>query len=284
MAAACVALMAIAAILAARAGNLRAQRSSALDLELGGELKGLPPGSTRFVTREDLLALPQVTYTVTDDSNFTGPAEIKGVLLEELARDLGAAPRADLVVAICDDKYRANYPRDYMRAHHPMLVLEINGKPPAAWPRSGEGFEMGPYMISHAKFTPAFKILAHGDEPQIPWGVVRLEFRAERAVFGAIAPRGPHANDADVQDGYRIAQQNCFRCHNAGDEGGQKSGVTWTVLAALAAGSPEFFAEYVRNPKTKNPKTQMAASPQYDDVTMQALTDYFQTFAPAEKP
>ena len=93
MAAACVALMAIAAILAARAGNLRAQRSSALDLELGGELKGLPPGSTRFVTREDLLALPQVTYTVTDDSNFTGPAEIKGVLLEELARDLGAAPQ-----------------------------------------------------------------------------------------------------------------------------------------------------------------------------------------------
>ena len=117
---------------------------------------------------------------------------------------LGAAPAADMVVAICDDKYRANYPRAYLAAHHPLLVLRDER---ASRRRAGRknprntGYDMGPYMISHAKFTPSFKILSHSDEAQIPWGVVRLEFRDEKAVFGAIAPRGPHAQDTAVQDG-----------------------------------------------------------------------------------
>jgi cytochrome c2 len=58
--------------------------------------------------------------------------------------------------------------------------------------------------------------------------------------------------------------------------------VTWTVLGAMATNSPEFFTEYVRDPKAKNPKTQMAASPEYDDATMRALITYFRTFAPPE--
>ncbi len=121
-----------------------------------------------------------------------------------------------------------------------------------------------------------------GDEPQIPWGVVRLEFRDEKSVFGAIAPLGAHASDEAVQHGYKIAQQNCFRCHNNGAEGGLKSGVAWTVLGEMAANSTDFFARYIRDPKALNPKTQMAASPVYDDATMRALIAYFKTFAPAE--
>jgi cytochrome c2 len=267
----------------ALATKLRTRRTSPMDLEIGGDLPGLPAGTTRYIAREDLLALPQVSYTVTDDSNFTGPTKISGVSLEGLSLDLSAAPASDMVVAICDDKYRSNYPRDYIAAHHPLLVLEVNAKPPSGWPKDsgGHGFDMGPYMISHPKFTPSFKILAAADEPQIPWGVVRIEFRDEKEVYGAIAPPGPHAQDADVQSGYKIVQQNCFRCHSAGEEGGQKSGVTWTVLAAVAAHSPKFFAEYVRDPASKNPKTQMAASPEYDDATARALIAYFATFAPA---
>jgi len=69
----------------------------------------LPPGVTRYITREDCLTLPQATYTVSDDSNFTGPTKISGVPLEDLARLSGAAPRAAMIVAICDGKYRANY-------------------------------------------------------------------------------------------------------------------------------------------------------------------------------
>jgi mono/diheme cytochrome c family protein len=137
---------------------------------------------------------------------------------------------------------------------------------------------LGPYLISHAKFTPSFKILAHEDEAQIPWGVVRLEFRQEEKVFAAIMPGGSATNDANVQAGLRIAQQNCFRCHNAGTEGGTKAGIAWPVLAGWAAAAPQRFAAYVRNPQASNGKTQMAASPQYDDATMKVLVDYFKTF------
>jgi mono/diheme cytochrome c family protein len=270
---------------AGSAGILHATRTSPSDLEVGGDLAGLPPGTTRYVTHEDLLALPQVSYTVTDDPNFKGlgPTLVSGVSLDELAKRF-AAPNAGMVVAVCDDKYRANYPRDYQLAHRPLLVLEIDGKGPAAWPKD-EGNDMGPYLISHPKFTPRFKVLSHAEERQIPWGVVRIDFRSEKQVFAAIEPRGPQTADPAVQSGYRIARENCFRCHNAADEGGRKAGVTWTVISALAAGSPDFFAGYVRDPKSKSPQARMPANPDYDDATLRALAAYFRTFSAAgDKP
>jgi mono/diheme cytochrome c family protein len=264
---------------------LHRTRVSPEDLEVGGALKDVPPGTTRYITRDDLLALPQVSYTALDDANFAGPTEISGVPLEELARRVRAAPESGLVVAVCDDRYRANYPRTYVSAHHPLLVLKVDGQPPDSWPKDaeGHGLAMGPYMISHRKFTPSFKILAHADEPQIPWGVVRLEFLDEKIVFDAIAPRGPHAGEPAVKAGYLIAQQNCFRCHNMGREGGQKSGRPWQVLSALAAASPEYFTAYVRNPQAKNPHAQMPGNSAYDDATLGALRAYFETFASQEK-
>jgi mono/diheme cytochrome c family protein len=253
------------------------------DLEVGGDLAGLPTGTTRFVTLDSLMVLPLVTYTVTDDPNFSGSTKISGVALEDLAPILGAEPSADLVVAICDDKYRAAYPRAYVKEHRPLLVLLVNGEPPSRWPKDSgtHRYDMGPYMISHPRFTPSFKILSHSDEAQIPWGVVRLEFRNEKAVFGAIAPRGPHAGDVSVQAGYQIAQQNCFRCHNSGRE--QKSGRPWPVLGAFASAAPEYFVAYVRDPKKENAQAQMPGNPGYDDATLRALRDYFATFVPAEK-
>ena len=263
-----------------------AKRQSASDLELGGALAGVPPESIRYLTREELLAMPPVNFTVTDDPNFTGPTKIRGVELEVLAKRLAASPASDMVVAICDDAYRAGYPRDYLAAHHPVLVLEVNGNPPAGWPKDSQEhkWDMGPYMISNPQFAPSFKILSHEDEAQIPWGVVQIEFRDEKTVLGPIAPRGPQAGDPAVKDGYRIAAQNCFRCHNMGGEGGQKSGIPWTAVAAMAARAPSDFAAYVRAPQAKNPKAQMPGNPQYDDATLHALTEYFRTFAPPTKP
>ncbi len=256
-------------------------RQSPGDLEVGGDLAGLPPGSTRYLTREELLALPQVNFTVTDDPNFTGPTKVGGVELLELARLLGASPASEVVVAICDDKYRANYPSEYMAAHHPVLILTVNGQPPAGWPKDSNDhkYDMGPYMISHPKFTPSFKILSHADEAQIPWGVVRLEFRNQKNVIEPITPRGMHAHDTDVQAGFRIAGQNCFRCHNAGLEGGQKSGVPWKALSAMATASPEKFKGYVRDPLAMDPRAQMPDNKNYDEATLRALTAYFRTFS-----
>jgi mono/diheme cytochrome c family protein len=264
--------------------RLQASRSSPLDLEVSGDLAGLPAGTTHYLTRTDLLRLPIVTQVVTDDTNFSSPTEISGVPLEELLRHLAASPASDMVIAICDDRYRAHYLQAYITTHHPLLVIRINGQTPEGWPKAAEGSDMGPYMISHGKFSPSFQIFSHQDEPQVPWGIVRLEFRNEKVVLAAIAPRGPHATEPLVQAGYRIAQQNCFRCHNMHDEGGQKSGHPWQVLSAWAAAAPEHFAAYVRNPQAKNPRATMPANPGYDDATIRALTAYFQTFSPEEKP
>ena len=265
---------------------LKEKRQLASDLEVSGALAGLPADSTRYLTRDDLLALPHATFSASNDSNFSGSTKILGIRLEDLARNFAASPASDMVVAICDDGYRANYPQAYLAAHHPVLVLQINGEPPERWPKSAgdHASDMGPFMISNPKFKPSFKVLAHTDETQIPWGVVRIEFRDEKAVFGAIAPRGPHAQDRDVQDGYAIAQQNCFRCHNSGDEGGKKSGRSWESLGAMADASPGDFAGYIRAPQKVNPQAQMPGNPLYDDATLAALTAYFQTFSQSTKP
>jgi mono/diheme cytochrome c family protein len=260
---------------------LHEKRNSALDLEAAGDLTGQPPGSVRYLWREDLLKLPQVNSTVTDDANFKSPTRVSGILLEALAKHASANPQSDMIVAICSDKYRANYMRSYMATHHPLLVLTVNDKPPENWPKdpTGQGLSMGPYLISHTQFVPSFKVLSHSDEQQIPWGVVRLEFRNEQKVLAVIAPRGPHAHDPEVQNGYRIAQQNCFRCHNMGAEGGTKAGRAWLVLATWANSTPDHFSAYVRNPKAKNPHAQMPGNPYYDDATLKALVAYFRTFS-----
>jgi mono/diheme cytochrome c family protein len=266
--------------------TLHEKRLSPSDLEVSGALAGLPPDSVRYITRDDLLAMPQASFNASGDTNFTSSTKIRGVKLEDLARAMGASPASDMVVAICDDEYRANYPQAYLKAHHPVLVLEVNGKAPAGWPKDSQEhkYDMGPYMISNPKFSPSYKILSHTDEPQIPWGVVRIEFRDENSVFNAIAPRGPHAQDREVQNGFRIAMQNCFRCHNSGREGGQKSGVHWEVLSALALSSPKDFAAYIHAPVSRNPKAQMPAFPEYDAATLAALTSYFQSFSHQAKP
>lgn len=163
-------------------------RSAPGDLEIGGELAESSAGSTRFVRYEDLLRLPQETLTVNDDTNFRGKTEIGGIPLDQLARIFGKS--ADMIVAICYDGYRTNYPRDYVNAHHPLLVLRINGQERDHWPPAENGGTMGPFLISHPVFQPSFKVLSHEDEPQIPFGVTRLEFRREAEVFGAIRPHG----------------------------------------------------------------------------------------------
>jgi len=259
---------------------LHTAKSSPLDLEVGGALAGVEKGGTRYISREDLLALPQVTLTVSGDENFVAPVEARGVTLEELAKHLGESPQSDLVIAICDDLYRANYSRAYIAAHHPVLVLEINGNPPEGWPKYAQDnrSSMGPYMITHEHFTPRFTILSHPDEPQVPWGVVRLEFRNEEKVFAAIAPVGANANSPEVQAGFVIAKQNCFRCHNMDGEGGQKAGRPWLVLSAWATADADYFRGYVHDPQSKNPRAQMPAFPAYDAATLDALRAYFSTF------
>jgi mono/diheme cytochrome c family protein len=258
--------------------SLYRHRAGASDLEVGGALAGVAKGQTRFVRYSDLLTLPLETYTVTDDTNFGKTVRITGVSLAGLPRWLGAAPGAGMVIAVCDDAYAAHYPAAYLRAHHPLLVLRVNGKDPAHWPVGVDGVPMGPYMVSHAHYTPSFRVLAHEDEAQVPWGVVRLEFRNEQQVYAPIEPR---LRSPLADQGYTIARQSCFRCHSNGGEGGLKSNRSWGVVARRAQSDPAWFDAYVRDPKKINAASQMAASPQYDAATLRALRAYFAEFTEA---
>jgi hypothetical protein len=265
---------------------LLATRSSPSDLEITGDLLNLPPGAMRFLSRDSLLKLPQSTTNVSDDSNFSGTVRISGVSLEELANRLSPNSNSTMVTADCDDLYQAHYPRSAISAHHPILVLKINDQPPANWPKSteGSGSSMGPYLISHPKFTPSFQAYSHQDEPQIPWGVIRLEFRNEESVFATITPPAASTSDPKVRAGFLIAKQNCFRCHSTGDKSQMKSGVPWQSLVAWATASPAAFGSYVRAPQSMNTKAQMPGNPKYDQQTLDALISYFTSLSNQGKP
>lgn len=252
-------------------------------MELGGDLVGLSAGAKRYVSRQDLLFLPQVSLVVTDDLNFDGSTVVRGVELELLARTFAAEGERAFAVATCVDLFRAHYPQAYVQAHRPLLVLGINGQGPDAWPKSKEGLAMGPYVISHPHFTPSFKTLLQEDEAQIPWGVLRLEFQNEKKFLDRIAPVGPTSGQPAVQAGYRIAQQICLHCHSAGSEP-LKGKWTWAAIGMLAASAPSQFADYVRNPRGKAQNAEMPAYPSYDDATLQALTSYFRTSDPTKRP
>lgn len=276
--------LAIAAVLSfgfsgATGISLSTKPVSAHDLKLSGELPGVPAGEVRYVAYQDLLKLPQVTFTVTDDPNFSGKTEISGIYLDELLRILAIPDDDTLIAAVCDDAYEAHYTRDYRAAHKPILVLKINGKPLAVSSRTADGGSYGPYLISHASFTPRFHILKQEEGAQIPNGVLELRFLKENEVLDAIRPRGSFAADSPEMQGYQIAQENCFRCHNEGDYGGHKAGRSWSALARIAKADPVGFAAYTKDPQSENAYAAMPANPDFDKATLQALTAYFQTFA-----
>ncbi len=247
------------------------------------ELTGFAPATTVFISRAQLLALPQITTAITGDGNFSPQIEpslrISGVLLEDLLLALAVPPTSDLVDALCTDRYRTHYPADYIAAHHPILALSINGKAPAAWAAETHQRDPGPYFIAYAHFVPTFRILAHADEPQIPENILRLNFTTAAQTFGPITPPGQHPPDSPVAQGFAIAKQNCLRCHSQGDVGGTKSGLNWSFLATIALNDASFFSAYIQDPKKINPHSNMASNPDYDAQTLAALTAYFRTFA-----
>jgi len=252
------------------------KRTSPTDLELSGDLPGSSAYAGRYLAYSELLKLPQVTFTVTDDLNFQGRAEIKGVYLDELLRVFNIPGNNTLIAAVCDDGYEGHYSAEYRAAHHPILVLTVNGKQLPIESRKADGGSYGPYLISHPSFKSRYRTLAHPEEAQIPNGVLELRFVSEDQVFRAIHPRGDFATDSPQMQGYVIARENCFRCHNAGAYGGRKAGISWSSLARIASKKPAYFSAYVKDPQSESAYAQMPGFPDYDDATLAALTAYFQ--------
>ena len=275
-----LALMGVGAVASLEAAGpqripLETQRSSAQDLEITGDVPDLPSGQSRFIRYSDLAALPQVSYTVKDDANFAQPVHLSGVPLDELLEALGFTGGKQLIAAICTDGYEGHYTAEYLAEHHPFLVLRLNEKMPSSWPRSEEGVSFAPYFISQEYFKPSFKILAHSDEAQLPIGIVQLRFYAEEAALAELKP--PATASVAAVEGYRIAVQNCLRCHRAAHLGGTKSPFGWPQLAMIAEGNASAFGKYIVQPNRVNPEALMPANPDYDAATVAALTAYFQS-------
>jgi mono/diheme cytochrome c family protein len=208
--------------------------------------------------------------------------KLSGVALDTLLAGLGINGAKQMIAASAGDGYEAHYTAEYRAAHHPFLVLRVGDAEPAKWSKGPEGENYGPYLISHASFTPTSHVLAHKEESQIPYGVVGLRFLDEDAVLKELRPPGAAAASPAMQ-GYRIVLQNCLRCHREGDVGGTKSPFGWPQMALIAQGNPTAFGKYVVRPNSINPEANMPANPDYDAATIAALTAYFQSFAADKK-
>lgn len=254
---------------------LQTWRSAADDLEISGNLAGAL-GTPRFIRYSDLLALPQETATNDPVDDFSSPFIVTGVPLASLARLLGA--KNNLIVAVCSDGYRGHFPTDYIAAHAPILVLKINGLTHDSWKQFADHGDVGPYFIANPHFAPSFHLFSHEDESQNPYGVVRLEVRDERLFHARFRPPLRYAESSPEFMGYRIAMQNCLRCHNLGSDGGEKAGRSWYQLAAWAHSNPTSFKRYVGAPLVVMPCSRMPARPSYDAQTLDALTAYFRSF------
>jgi len=264
---------------------LHPSREAESDLEVTGSVPGLPHGQALFVTRESLLAMPRVSVHVDRNDDFpeiTKPGVmISGVYLDVLAKHLGArVDKPSAVEAICTDGYAAEFPSGYIWIHRPILVLTIDGLSLHDWSLKNPGHDPGPYFVAYEHFVPHFQVLSHEDRPLEPDQVNKLLFTTKHVLYAGIEPRedrGRSTWNSPVVAGFRIARQNCFRCHNSGEFGGTQSGLNWKQLEKAAHDKPDYFSQWIYDPRVIDPKAKMPTNRNYDKTTLDALTRYFAT-------
>lgn len=270
--AASLALTFLACVSSARALEFHAQRGSPFDLALTGRLVGVPRGETRYVSWEELRALPNAQVRL--DGEFAkGPETLTVVFLSDLWKALPALPGADTILATCTDGYAGVYTSDFIGRFRPFLVLEIDGKGPRDWPPPGLAFNPGPYAVTVSEdLVPA---AAHflDIEHKKPWNVTTIEIASYAERFKGIYSGNWASIGPAAQSGREIWVNSCASCHSGptGAFGGTKSGRPFKVIAAYAAYYRPYFTKYVRDPKSLVPCAKMEAHPGYTDEQMDNL-------------
>ncbi|MFN0068523.1 MAG: hypothetical protein ACKVYV_12905 [Limisphaerales bacterium] len=254
--------------------ELVAERQMPLDLELSGRLPG---GRTNaFLTRAALEALPRVTVTNAHDLALNRPAAYSGVPLADLVNALGLPADAEVVWAVCKDGYVSHFTREDLAHQRPLLVLELDGARPDAWPKAGSGVAMAPYYVSPPAFAPRDAVVGVPESPKLPYAVNRLHF-TDAAGLLRIQP----ANASSlVLAGAVLAKRECLSCHNHFETGGVLSARPWALLATWAKIDPGYFRRYVRSPQSVQPAARMPGYPGLSDEALEALVAYFKAFQP----
>jgi len=252
--------------------ELYTERVSPQDLEIRGKLAGVPAGESRFVRWSELRSLPTSTLTMPRAFGLDAP-QLTILFLSDLWIALPHSSTADTLLAVCQDGYASVYPRDFITAYRPFLVLEINGLGPADWPPPGVKHDFGPYVISIAtEVVPAVAQLLDGAHKR-PWGAVTLELATFAERF-ADAYRGKWAElSPQAVTGRVLWINSCASCHRGPGQmfGGTKSDRPFEALAALAIRDAGYFRQYVRDPKSKMPGAAMEPHPHYTDEQLAAL-------------
>jgi hypothetical protein len=238
-----------------------------------------------YLSRAFLAALPQKTTSLQADENFpelpASGARVTGVDLDTLLRAILPSDSV-AAVALCRDGYTSPFPRQAIADHHPILVLTVDGLSPHVWARKNHTYDPSPYFITYQNFIPSSHVLTQDERAQHPAEIVRLKILPTATLFSSMAPPDTLQlpPDSPAIAGFRLAQQNCFRCHNSGETGGTKANRTWQHLAEIAKSRPDFFAAWVHDPRSLVPNSKMPPNLKYDQPTLNALTRYFQTLAP----
>jgi hypothetical protein len=248
------------------------QRSSPYDLEVSGELAGVPPGGVRYVRYSDLRSLPTAVLRMTGEF-VPGEQAVTVVFLGDLEKELPASPGADCVLATCVDRYASVFTRDFIARYRPFLVLEINGEGPDKWPPKGLDFNPGPYVItvSEALVPEAASVLdiAH----KKPWGVSGIEIATFSKSFSGAFQGRWSAISARAAAGRDIWINDCDSCHlgPGGIFSGNQSRQAFAIIAAIARGNPALFKQYVRDPKSVISTAKMEPHPQYTDAQLDSV-------------
>ena len=205
-----------------------------------------------------------VTYTVNDDPNFAPATKISGVPLEELARTARRAPR----IAIGGGDLRRQVPRKLSAGLHCGASSAAGAEREwraarrlAERSRNAEVRYGAVHDLASEVHAELQDVWLTAMRRRFPGAWCGSNFATKKRCWARLLRAGRTRTMTRCRQGYRIAQQNCFRCHNMGSEGGQKSGRPWLVLAAWANADPDYFASYVRDPKKRIEHAEMPGNP-----------------------
>lgn len=242
------------------------------DIAIAGEVEGIPAGEKRWLKWSDLRALPTEEHVI-EGEFVPGPQKVTVAFLSTLLDNLPVKSKAPTVLAYCKDGYLSVFDPAFVATWRPVIVLEINGQGPEAWPPPGLNYNPGPTVITvEERLTPGVNAVLDIDHKR-PWGVNEIHIVSAESAFKNMHSDKWAALSQRAQDGRTLWVNSCMSCHVGPGEklGGTKSGRPFAVLAAHAEFNAEYFKNYVRAPQKMNPGAKMAAHPHYTDEQLLAL-------------